>query len=320
MPRLQDGMAGWIAEAGRCGYDHIGELPHRIYENLRGRRPVGEVVQVWEDGGEIAGLAINGRFGEAFDVLAAPALRGTDAEREMLRTAAVTTAALTTGQYVATDLFECDATRIRLLTALGFTHFRTWDHVNEVDLTAPVPEPRVPDGYAVRAARMSDADGLAEARNESFGDDWTGERYRSEFMMKPGYDPDQEIVVEAPDGRIAAFTICWVDPRNRSGHFEPVGTHRDFQRRGLARAAMLWGMRRMAERGITMASVNHNAENVPARKLYESIGFTRRFETYGFRRETAAIKADCTDQGQTHADQRSNHVRLPLIDGKGGER
>jgi mycothiol synthase len=287
MPRLQDAMAGWIAEVGRCGYDHIGELPHRIYgENRRDQLPVGELVQVWEDGGELAGLAITGRFGSAFDVFAAPALRGTGAEREMLRTAAASTAALTTGRYVSTDLFECDATRIRLLTALGFTHFRTWDHVNEVDLTAPVPEPRVPEGYAVRAARMSDADGLAEARNASFNDDWTGERYRSEFMTKPGYDPDQEIVVEAPDGRIAAFTICWVDPRNRTGHFEPVGTHRDFQRRGLARAAMLWAMRRMAERGITMASVNHNAENVPARKLYESIGFVRRYETYGFRRKT----------------------------------
>jgi mycothiol synthase len=303
MPRLQDAMAGWIAEAGRCGYDHIGELPHRIYgEHRPGGRPVGELVRVWEDGDEIAGLAINGRFGSAFDVFAAPAVRGTSAEREMLRTAAAATAALTTGRYVSTDLFDCDSTRIRVLNALGFTHFRTWDHVNEVDLTGPVPEPRVPDGYAVRPARMSDADGLAEARNSSFDEDWTGERYRSGFMTKPGYDPDQEIVVAAPDGRIAAFTICWVDARNRMGHFEPVGTHRDFRRRGLARAAMLYAMRRMAERGITMASVNHNAENVPARKLYESIGFVRRYETYGFRRETAAIKADGTDQGQTHAD------------------
>src|SRR5215831_12803654 len=33
MPRLQDTVAGWIAEAGSCGYDHIGELPHRIYED-----------------------------------------------------------------------------------------------------------------------------------------------------------------------------------------------------------------------------------------------------------------------------------------------
>src|ERR1700689_1569545 len=79
LPRLLDTVAGWISEAGRCGYDHIGELPHRIYENLRGRRPVGDLVRLWEAGG--AGVEINLRFGVAFDVFAAPALRGSEAER-----------------------------------------------------------------------------------------------------------------------------------------------------------------------------------------------------------------------------------------------
>jgi hypothetical protein len=57
LPMLQRTVAGWIASAGRCGYDHIGELPHRIYENLRGRRPVGELIHVWaDDAGATAGL------------------------------------------------------------------------------------------------------------------------------------------------------------------------------------------------------------------------------------------------------------------------
>ncbi|MFC7722501.1 hypothetical protein [Nonomuraea recticatena] len=76
LPVLQDTFARWIAEAGRCGYDHVGELPHRIYENLRGRRPVGSLVHLWEDASRIVGLAVNLRFGSAFDVFAAPSLRG----------------------------------------------------------------------------------------------------------------------------------------------------------------------------------------------------------------------------------------------------
>jgi hypothetical protein len=76
MPRLQDTVAGWIAEAGSCGYDHIGELPHRIYENLHGRGPVGDLVQLWDDPDGLAGLAISMQMGVAFDVLAAPRLRG----------------------------------------------------------------------------------------------------------------------------------------------------------------------------------------------------------------------------------------------------
>jgi mycothiol synthase len=103
-------------------------------------------------------------------------------------------------------------------------------------------------------------------------------------MEKPGYEPERELVVEAPDGRIAAFTIYWLDGRNRSGHFEPVGTHAYFRRLGLARAAMLEAMRRMAAAGMRTVTITHDAENRPARRLYESLGFRKRYETYGFRK------------------------------------
>lgn len=285
LPALQDTVAGWIAEAGRCGYDHIGELPHRIYENLRGRRPVGSLVHLWEDSSGIVGLAINLRFGAAFDVFTAPSLRGTSAELRMLRAAHESTAASMdpAEPYVLTDLFDCDTTRIDLLEQLGYEHFRTWDHVNDRDLGLPLPSPALPEGFRVRSARLADAEQLAVARNHSFEEDWTGELYRSAVMDQPGYDPAREIVAEAPDGRIAAFTVYWVDELNRVGHFEPVGTHRDFQRRGLGKAVMLEAMRRMRDLGLTTVTVNHNAENDGARALYASLGFVRRHETYGFR-------------------------------------
>jgi mycothiol synthase len=286
MPALQKTVAEWIAEAGRCGYDHIGELPHRIYENLRGRRPVGELVQVWEGGPGIVGLGINGRFGEAFDVFAAPSLRGSAAEEQMLRVAAETTGALTTQPYVGTDVFDCDATRIDLLTRLGFARFRVWDDVRERALGGARPRAAAVPGFTIRPATVADADGLAEARNASFGEEWTGALYRDEVMAKPGYDPAREIVTVAPDGRIAAFTVYWVDGHNRTGHFEPVGTHSAFQRRGLARAVMVEALARMSDAGMATVTVNHNADNEAARRLYESLGFTKKHETYGYRRAT----------------------------------
>ncbi|MFC7547212.1 GNAT family N-acetyltransferase [Plantactinospora sp. GCM10030261] len=303
LPRLQETVAGWIAEAGRCGYDHIGELPHRIYENLRGRAtdehgqpadqpatahhgpPSGGPVRLWEAGDEIVGVAICGRFGEAFDVFAAPALRGTGAECHMLDTAAAGTAELIApGGYVLTDVWSCDEHRIRLLTELGFEHFRTWDHVRERELTGALPDPVVPPGFRVRSATIDDAERLAAVHNESFDSDWTGDTYRAAVMVRPGYDPAREVVAEAPDGRLAAYTVYWTDGRNRAGHFEPVGTSRHFRRLGLARAIMLESMRRMRDAGLTSVSVNHNADNKAALRLYESLGFARTHDTYGFRR------------------------------------
>jgi mycothiol synthase len=287
LPRLLDTVAGWISEAGRCGYDHIGELPHRIYENLRGRRPVGDLVRLWEAGGAIAGVEINLRFGVAFDVFAAPALRGSEAERSMLLSAYQTTASLIdpqAGPFVLTDVFDCDAARIRLLAGLGFEQFRSRDHIRERDLRDLAGPPGPGDGYLLRSARLQDAGQLAAARNQSFDENWTGDLYRSAVMEKPGYDPSREIVAEAADGRIAAFAVYWVDERNKTGHFEPVGTHRDFQRQGLARAVMLAAMRQMHDLGVTLVTVSHLGENLAARRLYESIGFEKRYETLGFRR------------------------------------
>jgi len=285
MPALQETVSAWIAVAGRCGYDHIGELPHRIYENLRGRRPVGELVQVWEEGPDIVGLGISLRFGEVFDVFTAPSLRGSPAEEEMLRVAAETTRSLTDGPSVGTDVFDCDTARIDLLTRLGFARFRIWDDVRErpLDGTQPLRQ-APPPGFTIRSATLADADGLAAARNASFDESWTGALYRDEVMAKPGYDPAREIVAVAPDGRIAAYTVYWVDGRNRTGHFEPVGTHAAFQRRGLARAVMVEAMERMTREGMATVTVNHNTDNVAARRLYESLGFTKTHETYGFRR------------------------------------
>jgi mycothiol synthase len=65
-----------------------------------------------------------------------------------------------------------------------------------------------------------------------------------------------------------------------------VGTHSAFQRRGLARAVMVEALARMSDAGMATVTVNHNADNEAARRLYESLGFTKKHETYGYRRAT----------------------------------
>ena len=285
LPRLQAALASWRRAAGLCGYCHVGDLPNRIYEGLPGR-PAGKLVRLWEDGSGIAGVAICLRFDTAFDVFTSPGLRGTDAELEMLRWAHETTrrhmvAAGRGDKPVVTDVFSCDRARMDLLKRLGFERDRLWDHLTERGLRGPIPAPEPPEGFTIRAATIDDAEQLAAVRTNSFDTKWSAEAYRDQVMRKPGYDPEREIVVVAPDGRIAAFTIIWLDELNKVGHFEPVGTHRDFQRRGLARALMLHGLRELRRRGMETATVQHDASNLPARNLYAGLGFQKRYETLG---------------------------------------
>jgi ribosomal protein S18 acetylase RimI-like enzyme len=64
-----------------------------------------------------------------------------------------------------------------------------------------------------------------------------------------------------------------MDPVNRIGEFEPVGTHPDFRRQGLAKAAVGAGMQRMKAFGADQAFVLTQSHNRAAKALYESLGF-----------------------------------------------
>ncbi len=286
MPRLQAELAGWIRAAGACGYGHIGYLPHRIYGTLRRRQALGELVQVWEEGGRLAGVTICGLFGSAFDAMVAPDLRGGAAELAILAAAADTTRRLIgAGQAeVITDVHSCDSTRRALLGQLGFAEYRQWDDLNARDLAGPIPAGPAPAGFVVRPAGPGDAAQLAAAHASAFGEGWSTEEYRDLVMARPGYRAEREIVAVARDRRVAAFAVFWADELNQSGLFEPVGTAGDFRRRGLARAAMAHAMGEMRRLGLRTAMVAHDATNLPARAIYAGLGFRKVGETLGYRR------------------------------------
>jgi mycothiol synthase len=289
LPLLQRALAEWIQTAGPCGYYHVGNLRHWIYAGLRGAARQ-ERVLVWQQGETIAGMAICGLYDTVFHVFTSPALRGGEAEVAMLRAGYETTRRLLNERgaaeaFVSTDVFGCDETKRALLLRLGFEEFRKWDDIAERSLADAIPEPNLPAGFRLRPATPADDAPLAAVRNDAFGDSWTAEQYRDEFMRAPGYTPAHELVVVAPDERIAAFTMIHLDALNRVGQFEPVGTAHAFQRQGLARAVMCSGMRLMQRHGMQSAHVEHDAANLPAAALYRSLGFVTRYETFGWQIE-----------------------------------
>lgn len=138
------------------------------------------------------------------------------------------------------------------------------------------------DGFSLRAATgTEDAEQLAAVHAAAFDSGWTAEEYAA-VMRSPGYSPAREFVVVAPDRRFAAFAVTWHDTHNRTGYFEPVGTHPEFQRRGLGRAVMIHAMRVMQVAGLLTAIVVHEPpeENPGSAGLYNSLGFEVRHTTH----------------------------------------
>ena len=147
--------------------------------------------------------------------------------------------------------------------------------------TAPPPE-----GFALRTVHEADIEGRVEAHRSAFHPSRvTVESYGNVMRAWP-YRADLDCVAVAPDGRVAAYCLAWLDEQNRAGELEPVGTHADFRRRGLAAAVCAFALRRLREEGAERAVVYARGDAAyPApRLLYESLGFRARARTLTFRR------------------------------------
>jgi GNAT superfamily N-acetyltransferase len=145
-----------------------------------------------------------------------------------------------------------------------------------------LPTIPLPDGFTVQGVRTLDDGRLrAQATHGAFrpDDDWEGywAKYR-QFIDSAVYDGERDLFVRSPDGRGASACTLWFDQVNRVGLFEPVGTHPDFQGKGLGKAVMADGLRRMKAAGMLRAILGFDPNNVAALALYQSLGF--RASTY----------------------------------------
>lgn len=168
-----------------------------------------------------------------------------------------------------------DLDRIALLDANGFRQ-QEWTTLHyERALADVAPAPALPDGFAVRPlAGVAEVPAYVAAHRAAFNSTFMNDEWRQRTVQRPGYRADLDLVVAAPDGRVAAFAILWLGPESggrREGQFEPVGVCPDFRRRGLGRAVMLEGMRRLRAAGATHAIVATDDTRAAANALYRSV-------------------------------------------------
>ncbi|HZP54561.1 GNAT family N-acetyltransferase [Actinocrinis sp.] len=163
----------------------------------------------------------------------------------------------------------------------------SWTQLNVRDLD-DVELPVLPEGFRFRTADEAGPQAVVQAHVDAWAPSpYTVEAYEG-VRRTPPYRGDLHVLVEAPDGVMAASAIMWLDEANRTAEFEPVGTHPHYRRRGLGRALLLHGMQRARAAGATHMTVaclgapGHRA----ARGLYYSVGFRQ------FSRDVPLIKTE----------------------------
>jgi mycothiol synthase len=150
--------------------------------------------------------------------------------------------------------------------------FARWRNLSE-----PLPDSPVAEGYAVRALAGDDElPARAWASWRAFHPDEPDDRfggwewYRN-VQRAPLYRRDLDLVAVAPGGGSASFCTIWFDDVTRTGAFEPVGTVPEHRKRGLAKAVTCEGLRRLRRLGATRAYVGSYSPGAHA--TYASVGF-----------------------------------------------
>ena len=125
----------------------------------------------------------------------------------------------------------------RALLARGYAHMEGDVQVEMVyQHDNLLPAPPLADGFTI----SSHGEGVPISKLIENRPQHDPERYRTMTELSY-YDAELGLAVVAPDGTVAAFCICWLDPYSASGQFEPVGTLPDFRRMGLGKCSCVRG-------------------------------------------------------------------------------
>ena len=258
-------------------YVHRGDLQWWLFYSDIPEETWQSNIRLWVESDCLVGWALLSPDEHAFDVFVAPNLRGSSREHEMLSWAVEQMSDLDSLQtiWVAED----DKTRIDWLVQNGFKPEQKYTLHFQRSLIGRLDRSSFSAGFSIRSSRgEEDAPLRSICSHAAFGSIKPFEQYwprTLRFMQSPVYVPAHELFVVAPGGEIAAYCIIWTDEWNKIGHFEPVGTHPNFQRKGLGKGLLFEALRRLQSEGMHEADVCTNHDNLPAIGLYESVGFQK---------------------------------------------
>ena len=269
-----------LPERGARGAWHAGDLAWGLFL-LSIRFDLAENVRIWEDAqGQVAGFAWYEPPHAFLLMQARPGATCPAVSEAMLAWGrarhAATARTWTEGPYprLSVSAFETDVDHQAWLEARGFVSGGRSMVLFRRPLAGELPAPQLPAGFTVRAiAGDHEVGQRSAAHREAFQSARVTDEQYHRLRGLPEYQADLDLVAVAADGTVAAFCLVWLDPVNRVGMFEPVGTRPAFQRQGLAQAVLAEGLRRMRAQGMAHGFVCTNHSNAAAQKTYQALGF-----------------------------------------------
>jgi ribosomal protein S18 acetylase RimI-like enzyme len=282
-----------LTQTLRAAGQRVYPIATDLYEELA-EVDVQVTARLWEnDQGQLVGFAYVSRYQNLVDVFDAreltPAL-----EKELLDWAvsAVQRRNLEKGEPQTLDAssLEDDQARLAFLEQAGFERQKETSLLLARPIDDALPAPQLPPGFAIRPmGGEAEVEAYVALHQAAFGTENMTVEYRRTIMSAPDYKPELDLVAVAPNGDLAAFCVCQIFPDDspraggqKEGWTDPVGTHPNYQRLGLARALILTGMGLLKVCGIDTAIMGTSSTNIPMQCTAEALGFQRVSNTLWF--------------------------------------
>ncbi len=260
---------------------HVARLDHwrwHLILNCQACDPVEQVTTIWEtDDGRIAAVLHPIVSGE-LRLHVHPQYRTLELEEEMLAFGEehLSTVDDEGRRFVYLGVDAGDELRHAALRQRGFAKRSGTSHKWRRDLDTAIPQTAIPPGYTIRSMGELDEHPArswaswrafhADEPDEGYDGDWS---WYQNLQAAPLYRRDLDVVAASEQGEIAAFCTLFYDDATRSAVCVLVGTAAEYQRRGLGKAVMLEGLRRLQRMGGTRAFAT--AYDPPADALYGSV-------------------------------------------------
>jgi ribosomal protein S18 acetylase RimI-like enzyme len=235
---------------------------------------------LWADDGQILAYALFAFPSTVLVFQVHPGARGKGIESQILAWGIerLHTAKAERGRHISLWC-RCHESETERRAILEDAHFKPlpWRDLRLIrSLDLPVPGSTTPPGFVLRL-------GVSEEQLERYQDlhraVFDGTSIAFDYHKSRAYQPDLDLIAVNSDGAFVAFCLCQIKQVTDSGgaytvgEIGVIGTHPDFQKRGLGRALMLSGLQRLKERGAKSAFLETEDGKTTALHLFTSTGF-----------------------------------------------
>jgi predicted N-acetyltransferase YhbS len=174
-----------------------------------------------------------------------------------------------------------------VLRKKGFERHSNYGYLRFREINKPIHSYIIPEGFSVRSSKgKKDHRMYTQAIRDTFGHgEWFDANLVEKLNSNSYYNPDLDLIVEAPNGEVAAFCTFRMDPKSRITQLEPLGTTPKYRKLGLAKTILGEGFKKLKTCNPSLLYIGGAVDTPEANNLYDSTGFTNKTMLYSWKKQ-----------------------------------